>query len=270
MAVAIVAVLSAGLVWAAVQRTQAPPGPPPTPSPTAPTSNGTAPPEPSTDWVAYDFDQHPVGTAGANRQFPDTSGHGNDGLVRVLPPGLITVMARSGHGNAIKFPDPCTPTPESSCPRAIVQTADPSDLNARDRDFTYGVEVLVQPSEAMPGATIVQKGRAGRRDSSQWKLQLETGGRVSCVVVVQGSGAAYRALSTVSVADGGWHRVRCTRRGAELTIEVDGSQPVRAALPPGLVFENDAPLRLGGNSNAVDNDQYSGELDNVFFRLGGS
>jgi hypothetical protein len=271
LAVAIVAVLSAGLVWVAVRPTPGPASrPPPSPSPTATAPPGTALPEPGTDWVAYDFDQQPLGIAGATRQFPDTSGHGNDGVVRVLPPGLITVTAHDGHGHAIKFPDPCIAAPESACPRAVVQTADPSELNARDRDFTYGVAVLVQPTEAIPGATIVQKGRAGRRDSSQWKLQLETGGRISCVVVVQGSGAAYRALSTVTVADGGWHDVTCTRRGAELTIEVDASQPGRATLPPGLVFENDAPLRLGGNSIAVDNDQYSGALDNVFFRLGGS
>jgi serine/threonine protein kinase len=268
LTVSIVALLSAGLSWVAVRQNEAPPQPPP--SATATTPSGSTLPGPGTDWVAYDFDQQPLGTAGAARQFPDTSGHGNDGVVRVLPPGVITVTTHSGQGHAIKFPDPCTPTPGSPCPRAVVQTADPSDLNARDRDFTYGVELLVQPPETIPGATIVQKGRAGRRDSSQWKLQLETGGTVSCVVVAKGSGAAYRALSTVRVADGGWHRIRCTRRGAELTIEVDSSQPVSAALPPALVFESDAPLRLGGNSNTVDNDQYSGELDNVFFRLEGS
>jgi len=229
----------------------------------------TSSPSPGRDWVAFTFDDLALGRANTTTQISDTSGNGNIGLLQMLPPGEITVIAGApGGGNAIKFPGPCTSSPTAPCPRAIVQTADPSILDAGDRDFSYGADVRVQPAEAAPGAIIIQKGRPSRNDDSEWKLQLEGDGKPSCVAIAAGTGLPYKAISSVTVADGAWHEVRCTRTRTALRIEVDDTLPGQLALPSGFVFASRAPLRLGGTSDQQENNQFSGALDDVFFRVG--
>ena len=245
------------------------PGPPTTPSTTG-SSTIVNPPRPPGPLVFFTFDDLPVGTVGSNRLVTDTSGNRNAGTVRVLSGGLITVVARTPGDNAIKFPAPCPPELAGACPRAIIQTEDPSNFDAADRDFAYGAQVLVSPSEVSPGAAILNKGRVTRTDDSEWKLQLEADGRASCVAVLPGGGGSRRAGSIAPIADGTWHQVTCTRIGDELRIDVDGGATARVALPPGFRFETDAPLRLGGHSGQQDNAQYFGSLDNVFFRLSSS
>jgi hypothetical protein len=229
------------------------------------------PPRPPGPLVFFTFDDLPVGTVGSNRLVTDTSANRNGGSVRVLSGGLITVVARTPAGDkAIKFPAPCPPELAGACPRAIVQTEDPSSFDAADRDFAYGAHVLVSPTEVSPGAAILNKGRVTRTDDSEWKLQLEADGRASCVAVLPGAGGSRQAVSTARIADGTWHQVTCTRTGNELRIEVDGRATARVALPPGFRFETNAPLRLGGHSAQQDNAQFSGALDNVFVRLSGA
>lgn len=271
LAVGVVAALGAGGVWLAVR-----PSPSvPTPPPTIGVSSNTKPSSPDAataaaqggDWVRFTFNEQGLGTAGASRQFKDTSGHDNRGLVRVAPPGVLTVIPHDGNGRAIRFPEPCAPTAGSACPRAVVQTADPSSLNPGGGDFTYGADVLVEPAQAKE-SFVIQQGRTSRSYSRQWSLQLDSDGRPSCVMAISDSGAPHTAQSTVTIADGIWHRVKCARVAGQLTISVDDSPPAGVPVPPDLIFDTDAPFRLGGTSNQQDNGQFFGALDNVFFRLG--
>jgi hypothetical protein len=60
--------------------------------------------------------------------------------------------------------------------------------------------------------------------------------------------------------------VVCTRVGARLSIAVDG-RAVSRGVPAGLTISNNQPLRIGGKNVGPYNDQFAGQLDNVFVTL---
>ncbi|OLB80196.1 MAG: hypothetical protein AUI14_07345 [Actinobacteria bacterium 13_2_20CM_2_71_6] len=49
-----------------------------------------------------------------------------------------------------------------------------------------------------------------------------------------------------------------------LTISVDGVVPAQRVIPVDLAMRDDVPLRIGGKSVGPENDQFRGELDDVF------
>jgi hypothetical protein len=123
------------------------------------------------------------------------------------------------------------------------------------------------PADLSDGANVVQKGYSVG-GGSQFKLQVDHWlGHPSCVITGQ-SGGIYRAEPWIDVADGIWHDLTCTRSAGGLTLSVDGIECAWVHVPPGLAIANVEPLRVGGKGPARGNDQYAGEIDNVFLTIG--
>jgi hypothetical protein len=117
------------------------------------------------------------------------------------------------------------------------------------------------------GANVLQKGYSVG-GVSQFKLQVDHRlGHPSCVITGR-TGGIYRAEPWLDVADGRWHDLMCSRAGDRLTLIADGQVRAWVRVPPRLVIANAEPLRIGGKGAAQGNDQYAGEIDNVFLTIG--
>ena len=206
------------------------------------------------------------------------TGYPHQGYLEGVNGGEIGLVPDSAGGLAAKFPDPCTPTETTGCPRAIIRT-DPTrsdDLNPRSGPFAFGADLMMEPSHLTGGSNVVQKGLFGD-PGGQWKLQVDNlpgePGQPSCSVrgVVDGelAKAVYVEAWRADVADGSWHRVVCHKTaGDRLAIIVDGVWENSKPLPPGADIRNDAPVTVGAKHLDRDNnDQFHGTLNRVFFRL---
>jgi hypothetical protein len=91
-------------------------------------------------------------------------------------------------------------------------------------------------------------------------------GHPSCVITGNRS-RIYRAEPHLDVADGTWHDLTCIRGATRLTTMVDGLERAWVTLPAGLSIANAEPLRVGGKGPGNGNDQFAGEIDNVFLTI---
>ena len=227
----------------------------------APPSGGAPPPEvaraaPTAVAVRYTFD------GGAGKQFLDVSGR--YGIRARTAAGGRLGLARHGAGWAAVFPARCTAPPQN-CPRTILEGGNPTALNPGTRRLQYGASVLMRPTDTANGANVVQKGFSVG-GGTQYKLQVDgLAGRPSCVVA--SPTRIYRVTAPVRVADGRWHAVGCARIGGTLSIRVDGVTRGSARLPAALSIANTEPLRIGGKSVTANNDQYAGQVDDVYVTI---
>lgn len=195
----------------------------------------------------------------------DTSGRGAALTVRSTDRGVIRFHAAKS-GRYISLPQRCA-SGANTCPRALLEGTDDSDLDPGTRRFTWGATLLLAKSQLAGSANVVQKGVA--TTESQWKMQVgETHGRAQCVVVGRGSTRAYVVRSSNGVADGKWHRVVCRRSGTTLSVYVDGNLRGRTSVPAALNIANNKPLRVGGPNFNTRSDMYHGSLDDVYAQLG--
>jgi hypothetical protein len=148
----------------------------------------------------------------------------------------------------------------------MVEVAHDPELDPGDDDFEFGASVRVAPDETTTGSNLVQKGRFGT-DGGQWKLQIDDEeGEPSCVVRSALPGSAPVVVhSDASVADSAWHRVLCRRDGDTVTIEVDGVATSEAGLSGSV--GNEWPVRIGAPGVGVGDDQFDGDLDDVYLRI---
>lgn len=160
-----------------------------------------------------------------------------------------------GAGRAIRF----------TSDKTILESTPTVPLNPMHGDFSYGAAIKITPTDVRRGANVVQKGYAGD-GKSQFKLQVD-GGKPACVLVGADNAKIYRATATTSVADGRWHALDCARRGTSLRLTVDGSTRASVAVPTALSVDNPSPLIIAGRQASGDNDQFVGELDDVFVRV---
>ena len=231
-------------------------GPTPPSGPPATAAAGGAPSaHPAVIGVRYGFDQG-LGD----------SVHSLEGRLslraRTAAGGTLTTTAHGG-GLAVRFPRPCAKYGTQSCQRAILQSGPADFLNPGSAPFRYGASVLLAPSETSKGANVVQKGFSVR--DAQFKLQVDGHeGRPSCVLVGRSSPSIYVALSSLSVANGVWHQIECTRSSSLLTIFVDGKSYGQVGIPSSLSIVNDDPLCIGGKGTSPNNDQFAGAIDDVF------
>jgi hypothetical protein len=124
---------------------------------------------------------------------------------------------------------------------------------------------MMTSSDLSDGANVLQKGYSVGR-VSQFKLQVDhRQGHPSCVIASRSD--IYRAESTVDVADGTWHNLACSRTPNALIIIVDGVERASVRVPPSLSIANAEPLRVGGKGARRGNDQYAGQIDNVFLTI---
>ncbi len=69
--------------------------------------------------------------------------------------------------------------------------------------------------------------------------------------------------ASISVADGGWHRVTCRRAAGKLEIIIDGTKRGSATMPA-VELNNTAPVTIGAKwVNTSNNDQFQGTIDDV-------
>jgi hypothetical protein len=169
-----------------------------------------------------------------------------------------------GDGLAVRFPARCR-TAAAACPRAILEAQPAGGLSPGRRAVRWGAAVRMSPEDTAAGANVVQQGYS---TGGQFKLQVDgTAGRPSCAVVGSGPTGIYLAVADVTVADGRWHTVDCTRDGATLRIAVDGTPRGSVPVPARLSIVSDEPLRIGGKGLRGDNDQFAGTLDDVYVRI---
>ena len=208
--------------------------------------------------LRYTFD------GGVRRPITDAAGEHqllplgqNGGELRLVPQGT---------GFAVAYPRRCTLPQDQACPRAILQGLRDDSLNPGTRSIQYGASVLMTRSDLSDGANVVQKGYSVG-GGSQYKLQVDhLLGHPSCVIAGQRHWI-YRAEPWIDVADGRWHDLLCSRTADRLTISVDGVERAWVNVPPRLSIANPEPLRVGGKGPAKGNDQFAGEIDNVFVSI---
>jgi hypothetical protein len=243
-------------------------------------SRGVAEPQPR---LAYNFEQGILTEPSSGLQYVvdavgDRTGYPHRGYLEEANGGTVGLVPDPRGGSAAKFPDPCAPTPAAGCPKAMIRT-DPArsdDLNPRSAPFTFGAELLMEPSHLSGGSNVVQKGLF-EDPGGQWKLQVDNRsgetGQASCSVrgVIDGELArpVYVEAWEADVADGRWHRVVCRRTADDrLAIIVDGVRENSRPFPVGASISNDAPVTVGAKRvDIADNDQFHGTLNRVFFRL---
>jgi hypothetical protein len=178
--------------------------------------------------------------------------------------GSLTLVPQ-GDGLAVKYPTRCTLTPEGQCPRAILEGLRDDALNPGTRPMRYGASIMMTHRDLADGANVFQKGFSVG-GMTQFKLQVDHDkGRPSCVIASRTR--IYRAEPRMDVADGRWHNLMCTRSDDRLTLIIDGAQRAQVPLPPGLSIANAEPLRVGGKGAGEGNDQFSGQIDNVFLTI---
>ncbi|WP_033343429.1 LamG-like jellyroll fold domain-containing protein [Catenuloplanes japonicus] len=206
--------------------------------------------------VRFTFD------AGAGKPVVDASGRY---LLRARSAvGGVLGFSRHGAGWAAVFPARCAALPQN-CPRTILEGGDPAVLNPGVRRLQYGAAVLMRPTDTADGANVVQKGFSVG-GGTQYKLQVDgIAGRPSCVVASPTH--IYRVVAPLRVADGRWHALGCVRAGSALSISVDGVRRGSTKLPATLSIVNAEPLRIGGKSVTVNNDQYAGLVDDVYVTI---
>jgi hypothetical protein len=207
--------------------------------------------------VRYSFD------GGVDKPITDSGGAHplrplgqNGGTLSLVPQGL---------GLAVEYPDRCTMPRERDCPRAILEGHRDDALNPGTRPMRYGASVLMTQSDLADGANVVQKGYSVG-GVSQFKLQVDhREGHPSCVIA--GRKRIFRAEPIMDVADGTWHDLMCSRSANKLTIIVDGVERASVRVPRTLSIANAEPLRVGGKGANRGNDQYAGQIDNVFLTI---
>jgi hypothetical protein len=210
-------------------------------------------------WLTFD---DPDGDAGAARSFSDASGHGRTGEVESVSGGRVQPLpGPPGRGRAIAFPPACAAG--DSCGRALVEVDDSAGLDPGSADFTFGVSVMLDRDQTATGSNLVQKGRFGT-SGGQWKLQVDTlDGHPSCVV--RGDAAMLSVRSPVTIADGRWHRVNCSKDAQGVVIEVDGEVRRKAGVVGAVA--NDFEVRVGSSGLGQDDDQFHGAVDDVVLRI---
>ncbi|AGL13576.1 hypothetical protein L083_0066 [Actinoplanes sp. N902-109] len=208
--------------------------------------------------LRYTFD------GGVNRPITDT--HGGHELRPQGQNGGTLSLVPQGDGLAVQYPERCTLLPEKECPRAILEGERDDDLNPGTHPLRYGASVLMTHADLADGANVVQKGYSVG-GGSQFKLQVDhEQGHPSCVIA--GRSHIYRAEPAVDVADGAWHELGCVRTGNSLTLSIDGAERASVSVPRDLSIANAAPLRVGGKGPNKGNDQFAGQIDNVFLAIG--
>lgn len=197
---------------------------------------------------------------------PITDVHGGHELRPLGQNGGTLSLVPEGPGLALEFPARCTLLRERDCPRAILEGERDDALNPGSRPVQYGASILMTHADLADGANVMQKGYSVG-GVSQFKLQVDHRlGHPSCVIAGQHA-HIYRAEPRLDVADGRWHDLTCTRTGNRLTLTVDGVDRASVPVPPDLSIANAEPLRVGGKGPNKGNDQFAGEIDNVFLTI---
>lgn len=212
----------------------------------------------SADRLRFTFDRGESMKPGT-RVF-DASGHGNNGTVRVSGNGRLTVLKRGLNGRSVRYPGAC-----KTCGRAIITVPSRPILNPAGRAFSFGASVRLNPKRApaQRDPNIVMKGSTLK---GKWKLHLLEA-KPRCVF----AGAQNEVILTslTPIDDGKWHRVVCVRNGPIHRLWVDGKLKAQSKTIRSGKIINKYPVKVGGRAvgRAGRNDQFHGDIDNVFLHI---
>ena len=208
--------------------------------------------------VRYSFDKD---TLKPGTRVHDASGNGRYGVVRVSGKGRLTVLKNGATGRAAAFPRAC-----AGCGRAIITTESRPALNPGKQPFSFGATVRVTDRQTPTGRdpNIIMKGAT---NAAKYKLHLLTA-KPRCAF----SGAASTVFVDApnDIDDGRWHRVVCSRQVKLHRLFIDGKLVAQSnSAYSGKIVTPD-PLKVGGRAvgAAGKNDQFHGDLDNVFVDIG--
>jgi hypothetical protein len=192
----------------------------------------------------------------------DATGHGHYGVIRTSGAGHLTVLRNGVKGTrAAGFPRVCI-----GCNRAIITVANKSTLDPGRRAFTFGAAIRATAKQAPPGRdpNILAKGANGHH---KYKLHL-IGAKPRCVFA--GTSAEVTLTSTSPIDDGKWHRVVCSHQGKVDQLFVDGVLKASSTTTYTGPITSTSSLKIGGRAagHSGSNDQFHGDLDNVFLHIG--
>ena len=197
----------------------------------------------------------------------DDSGYGANGVVQAAFGGGVRVVEGLSGSHGLRFPARCSAEP---CPNAMVRIPDQAALDPGTASFEWGAAVKLTLSETAQGANVIQKGLYNQ-SGGQWKLQVDgSPGLPSCILSGTRSDGSFqrtKVRSSVTVADGVWHRVVCRRTSSSISIIIDGV--TRGSMSASVVrLSSSAPVTIGAKSvESRDNDQFHGVVDEIFMRL---
>jgi hypothetical protein len=189
-------------------------------------------------------------------------------LVESSANGGVLRTVTHGGGDGLGFPTRCSDPGATDCARVILETTgEVSKLNPGTAAISFGATIKMRPDQTSDGANVVQKGFA--TGGSEYKLQVDgDAGRPSCAIVGVAGPTIYLAKSSVAIDDGAWHTVTCDLRDGNLSITVDGTLRGEHAVPKTVSVSNSDEVRIGGKGTSPNNDQFNGELDDIWITVG--
>lgn len=199
-------------------------------------------------------------TLKAGTRVRDVTGHGHYGIVRVSGGGHLTVLRNGARGRAAGFPRICR-----GCGRSIITIDSRPALNPGTRPFSFGASVRATPKQAPPhrDPNILLKGNTLK---GKYKLHL-IGARPRCVFA--GAISEVVLTSPDPIDNGAWHRVVCSKDGKTHRLFVDGRLKDQTTRRVSGSIVNPDRVKVGGRAvgHAGSNDQFHGDLDNVFLHV---
>jgi hypothetical protein len=200
--------------------------------------------------VVYDYEMNEP--AGASVMLDSGASHWNGVIGSEVSTG-VTVLGATGYS----FPR-LTPNTPPAHPQHLVHIPDSDALDPGGSNFA--VEIRYRTTNDF--GNLIQKGQA-TTPGGQFKIQLP-GGKVQCYY--KGTLGRVGVGYGVSLRDGNWHTLRCTRTGNLVELFVDG---VRRDHKSGSIgtLSNAYDWTVGGKSNCdqikVTCDYFGGTVDYV-------
>jgi Concanavalin A-like lectin/glucanases superfamily len=174
----------------------------------------------------------------------------------------LTVLKNGVKGtHAAGFPRVCV-----GCNRAIITVANKPTLSPGRKAFAFGASIRLSPKQA-PANRDPNIVAMGSNRHHRFKLHL-LGAKPRCVF--GGTSQEVIITSKTPIDDRTWHRVVCARQGKLDRLFVDGKLKASSTTTYTGAITSTSPLKIGGRAvgHAGSNDQFHGDLDNVFLHIG--
>jgi len=151
-----------------------------------------------------------------------------------------------------------------------VTVPDDASLDPGTDRFTVTIHVNFtrMPTDADGGDyDLIRKG-LGATSGGYWKLEIyPDDGATKATGLCQMKGSAGHVKITgapISLNDGAWHTLSCTRTSSDVTLTVDGTN-YRKSVTIGSIANSD-PLTIGADK--TQDDVYTGDMDEVSYEIG--
>jgi len=153
--------------------------------------------------------------------------------------------------------------------RVTVPDAASLDPGSDTFTVTAHVKFTAMPTDAVGGDyDLIRKG-LGSTSGGYWKIEIYPNkAHTKALGLCQMKGSSNHIKITgspVSLNNGQWHTLSCTKTNSDVTLTVDGTN-YRKSVTIGSIANSD-PLTIGADK--TQDDVYSGDLDEVAYQIGG-